>query len=128
TPYFVPGLDLPHFRIILGLENAIWGSISSPGKTNVLEMFGPASVLASEPGANVCAETEPARRKTKDSSVLDIPISDPFQGNLITKTTARGPEIQPVPSGIGQYLQYVQSTAHTPAFANAGGVLPLCAN
>ncbi|MDA1314181.1 MAG: hypothetical protein O2968_12650, partial [Acidobacteria bacterium] len=21
-PYFVPGLDLPHFRIILGLENA----------------------------------------------------------------------------------------------------------
>ncbi|MDA1313877.1 MAG: efflux RND transporter permease subunit, partial [Acidobacteria bacterium] len=23
TPYFVPGLDLPHFRIILGLENAM---------------------------------------------------------------------------------------------------------
>ncbi|MDA1189893.1 MAG: hypothetical protein O2854_09515, partial [Chloroflexi bacterium] len=26
-PYFVPGLDLPHFRIILGLENAVGGVV-----------------------------------------------------------------------------------------------------
>ncbi|MDA1315135.1 MAG: hypothetical protein O2968_17525, partial [Acidobacteria bacterium] len=62
TPYFVPGLDLPHFRIILGLENAATrygksngvGCFSSPPcnglrlRVNIIEL-GLASAVPREP-------------------------------------------------------------------------------
>ncbi|MDA1315082.1 MAG: hypothetical protein O2968_17260, partial [Acidobacteria bacterium] len=36
-PYFVPGLDLPHFRIILGLENAPFTTL---GYAWAINMYG----------------------------------------------------------------------------------------